>query len=90
MGYDWDNLSDELRSKFDDFGEYILNERLENEREKKQKFLKKQFKNGKKGGRPKKNNSSKTIENTKGKTQEKPKPFLGIFPSVHCLHNIFM
>lgn len=74
VGIEWDNFSDELKSKFTDLGGYILNERLENEREKKQKYLKKQSENGKKGGRPKKSKPLKNTENTNNKTQKKPKP----------------
>jgi hypothetical protein len=31
-GIEWDNFSDELKSKFTDFGEYVINEDLENKR----------------------------------------------------------
>jgi uncharacterized protein YdaU (DUF1376 family) len=74
VGYEWDNLSEELRSKFTDNGEYILNERLEKEREKREKFHEIQSKNGKKGGRPKKNNNE-TNEIADKKSQIKPNPF---------------
>lgn len=68
IGKGWDNLSEELKSKFVDKGEYIVNERLEKERKKKYSYLKKQSENGKRGGRPKK------IEKNKkpNKTQKKP------------------
>jgi len=72
VGLDWDNMSEELRSKFTDKGDFILNERLENEREKRQKFIQKQSENGKKGGRPRKRKTSKTIEIIEDKTQIKP------------------
>lgn len=73
VGLEWDNLSEELRSKFSDNGDYIINERLEKEREKKQKFIKNQSENGKKGGRPKKKSSPETSE-IEEKTQIKPNP----------------
>ena len=74
LGFEWVSLSDELKSKFIDFGEYVMNERLEKEREKKQNFRDKQAENGKKGGRPKKKESSESVENSGDKTQTKPKP----------------
>lgn len=74
LGCEWDNLSDELQSKFIDFGDYVLNKRLENEREKKKDFLKKQAENGKKGGRPTKNQQAETPEKSEEETQQKPKP----------------
>lgn len=75
VGFDWDNLSEELQSKFTDSGDYLVNERLEKEREKKSEFIKKQAENGKKGGRPKKKNNPESTEKPKEKTQTKPKPF---------------
>lgn len=81
LGFEWVSLSDELRSKFIDYGEYVMNERLEKEREKKLNFREKQAENGKKGGRPKKNEPSTSIENTENKTQNKPKPFKNINPN---------
>jgi len=68
VGYDWVNLSEELKSKFDDRGDYVINTRLEEERQRKQKFLKKQSINGKQGGRPKK---KKDLEKP-NKSQKKP------------------
>ena len=70
VGLDWDNFSDELKEKFTDLGPHIFNERLEKEREKKQKFIDKQAENGKKGGRPK---AAKPLK-SKDKTQTKPNP----------------
>lgn len=52
VGFEWEDLSEELRSKFKDHGLYVVNTRLEEEREKKKTFLKKQKNNGSKGGRP--------------------------------------
>lgn len=52
VGIDWNMFSDELKSKFKDEGEYLVNTRLEKERKKKERFLNKQSTNGKKGGRP--------------------------------------
>lgn len=75
VGYDWDKLSEELKEKFTDLGDYLVNERLEKEREKKEKFIEKQSENGKKGGRPKKKKTSESTEKPKEKTQTKPKPF---------------
>ncbi len=72
IGIEWDSISDELKSKFKDLGDYVLNERLENERSKKENFIKKQVENGKKGGRPKKKDSSLDTTNTNNKTQIKP------------------
>lgn len=51
-GMDWNSMSDELKSKFIDKGDYLINQRLEDERLKKESFKKKQSENGKKGGRP--------------------------------------
>ena len=59
VGCDWVNLSEEVKEKFTDKGEYVINERLEIEREKKSNFLKKQSDNGKKGGRPPKDTKLK-------------------------------
>ncbi len=64
VGYDWVNLSEEIKEKFTDKGEYVINERLEIEREKKSNFLKKQSENGKKGGRPSKSNKLKNPNDT--------------------------
>lgn len=75
VGLDWDKFSNELRLKFNDKGDYLINERLEKEREKKINFQEKQRENGKKGGRPPKNKNQETLENTGEKTQKKPKPF---------------
>lgn len=75
VGIEWDNFSEELKAKFTDLGTHIINERLEIEREKKQKFSEKQSKNGKKGGRPKKKSKSGEPVNSEEKTQHKPNPF---------------
>lgn len=72
IGKDWDNISDELKSKFKDDGEFLVNERLEKEREKKQNFIEKQSENGRKGGRPRKNESSESVINTGIKNELKP------------------
>ena len=34
MGLDWEKFSDELKEKFEDRGDYLVNTRLEQEREK--------------------------------------------------------
>ncbi len=62
LGFEWVSASEQLREKFQEKDDYIFNERLEKEREKRQKFIEKQRANGAKGGRPR-----------KGKTQKKPK-----------------
>jgi uncharacterized protein YdaU (DUF1376 family) len=51
-GKDWELFSDELKNKFVDMGDYLINTRLEEERLKHENFKKKQSENGKKGGRP--------------------------------------
>jgi uncharacterized protein YdaU (DUF1376 family) len=53
VGLSWENFSPDLREKFSEFEDYILNIRLEEEREKRKQFKDKQAVNGKKGGRPK-------------------------------------
>lgn len=68
VGLEWDSFSDELKSKFVDNGEYLVNARLEIERDKKIRFLEKQKENGKKGGRPSKKDKPKNPN----KTQKKP------------------
>lgn len=68
VGYEWIALSDELKSKFEDNGKYVINKRLEIERDKKIKYLEKQKLNGMLGGRPKK---SDTLKNP-NETQKKP------------------
>lgn len=55
VGLEWDMFSEELKSKFEEKGDYVINSRLEIEREKKLIFLDKQAINGKKGGRPRLN-----------------------------------
>jgi len=62
LGITWDNLDIDLKEKFKDCDEYIVNERLFEERKKRLIFKEKQSINGKKGGRPKNPN----------KTQKKP------------------
>ncbi len=73
VGLEWVSFSDELKSKFDDFGDYVLNKRLETEREKKQNFRQKQVENGKKGGRPPKKKPPETLSNKENSenTEEK-------------------
>ena len=68
VGYEWENFSDELKSKFVDMGETLINKRLEIERDKKIKFLEKQKRNGEKGGRPPKSLNP----NNPNKSQKKP------------------
>lgn len=79
VGFEWDSFSDELKAKFEDFGDYILNKRLEIEREKKTNFHKKQTENGKLGGRPRKNKTSEKSNNNEvfeeSRKPEKPNGF---------------
>ncbi|MDR2906552.1 MAG: YdaU family protein [Bacteroidales bacterium] len=71
LGFSFDSLSDELKSKFKiDENGMIFNARLEREIEIKSHFVDKQRENGKKGGRPKKGNNPNTNPN---ETQNKPK-----------------
>jgi len=70
VGYDWENLSDEVKNKFEDRGDYIVNIRLELERDKKIKFLEKQSINGKKGGRPRKTTNIKNPNESQKKPLE--------------------
>lgn len=70
VGLDWENFSEELKNKFIETEESLVNTRLEQERDKKIKFLKNQSINGKKGGRPNKSENPK-----------KPKPFLNQKPN---------
>lgn len=73
LGIEWVSISDELKSKFIDDGDFLINERLEIEREKQRKFKEKQAENGKKGGRPKKSDTAESLVNVEDKTQTKPK-----------------
>jgi len=78
VGLDWENFSEELKEKFEDKGEHVINRRLEQERDKKEAFIEKQRKNGSKGGRPKKNkpkenpneSQKKPLEDRRLKTEE--------------------
>lgn len=73
VGLSFDDFSEELKEKFIEVDGKLLNERLENEREKKFKFLEKQRENGKKGGRPKKKEESQNNPTlNSGLTQKKP------------------
>lgn len=74
VGSDWDKLSEELQSKFEDRGDCVVNIRLEKEREKQKSYLEKQRLNGKKGGRPsKKNDLEKPKANPKKPMKKKMK-----------------
>lgn len=74
LGYEWVSISDELKSKFIDDGEFLMNERLELERVKKIAFRDKQIKNGQKGGRPlkAKNNPDHNPNIKPNESQKKP------------------
>ena len=69
---EWDDLSEELKSKFDDKGDYLINPRLEAERAKRTAFKKKQSINGKKGGRPRKTTKTKNPKESQSISQKKP------------------
>lgn len=60
IGKNWEDLSEELQNKFVVNDDFIYNERLEMERDKKKKFSEKQSNNGKLGGRPPKAKPFKT------------------------------
>jgi len=72
VGFDWDNLSDDLKEKFTDEGDFIINDRLERERDKRASFKEKQAENGKKGGRPKKEKPEESQEKPNYKPKENP------------------
>ena len=72
VGLEWDNFSEELKEKFIDKGDYLINERLEQERDKKDSFIEKQRNNGKRGGRPSKNQSNKKPKQNPDESQKKP------------------
>lgn len=69
IGFTWETLDEELKEKFEDKGDFIVNKRLLEEREKRNNFKNKQSLNGKKGGRPRK--EIKPNKNPK-ETQKKP------------------
>lgn len=80
VGLEWVNFGFDLAQKFVDFGDFIYNERLEIEREKRRKFKEKQATNGSLGGRPKKESplpvrgsDNKKPKGNPNKTQTKPK-----------------
>lgn len=72
IGKDWDSLSEELKSKFEDKGEHLVNKRLEAERVKKLNFKKKQSINGSKGGRGNKKQSEAKPKIKPNQSQKKP------------------
>lgn len=72
IGKTWNELGEELKNKFVDQGETIINRRLEDEREKRAAFKKKQSENGKKGGRPKKPKPKLNPNNNQSISQKKP------------------
>lgn len=69
IGCKWDDLSKTFKEKFTDYGDFVVNERLEKERTKKADFINKQRINGKKGGRPPKDGKPKLNPND---NQKKP------------------
>lgn len=72
LGNDWVNENDILKSKFeiDDLG-LLFNSRVDEEIEKRAKFTLSRRENGKKGGRPKKENKPSAKPN--GKARHKPR-----------------
>lgn len=70
VGIEWESFSDELKGKFEDKGDFVLNKRLEIERVKKENFLNKQSLNGSKGGRPPK--PKLNPNETQQQSQKKP------------------
>jgi uncharacterized protein YdaU (DUF1376 family) len=74
VGCAWENLSPELKSKFDETELSIVNKRLEDERDKRARFKEKQSGNGKLGGRPPKPklNPNESQTDTQTQTQKKP------------------
>lgn len=72
VGYDWLSMPEDLKEKFEDCGEYIVNTRLLSEREKRDSYKEKQSLNGKKGGRPKKNVLKNHSFKKPIKSQKKP------------------
>lgn len=72
LGLSFDNLSEDLQSKFIVEDENtIYNVRLNSEIEKRKKFTEKQRENGKKGGRPRKDSPIEAIEKKLLKTSQK-------------------
>lgn len=69
IGQSWESLTNEVKNKFSDNGETLVNTRLEEERQKRAAFKKKQSENGKRGGRPSKNKKP-----NKSQTQSQKKP----------------
>ena len=72
VGLHWANFSEELKEKFEDQGDYLINLRLEKEREKQINNSKKNQENGKKGGRPKKTPPSEAQQNQEEKPNDNP------------------
>jgi uncharacterized protein YdaU (DUF1376 family) len=73
LGYDWEQHWDIVRFKFIELDDdFIINERLESERDKRAAFKEKQRINGLKGGRKPKNNPNNSQIETQTHTQKKP------------------
>lgn len=75
IGCQWEEVGEELKSKFIENGESLINKRLEEERQKRANFRKKQSENGKKGGRPKKNKPNTKPNNNQKKPLENENDF---------------
>jgi len=76
LGSGWESIWENISDKFQEVDGFILNPRLELEREKRAVFKAKQAENGKKGGRPPKKepkrNPNKTQTITQSKSQKNP------------------
>jgi uncharacterized protein YdaU (DUF1376 family) len=80
LGYGWESVWETISEKFIEKDDFLMNERLEKERDKRALFKEKQSENGRKGGRPTKeetqikakNNPNETQTITQTQTQKKP------------------
>ena len=78
VGFDWDNLPEMIKEKFDDNGDYFFNSRLMESFKQLKSYKEKQRLNGQKGGRPKtqtitKKRSSLKIEDRSMKNEDRKK-----------------
>ena len=71
LGKEWENVSDLVKEKFIDKGDYLINKRLFSVSEDRRKFVEKQSINGRKGGRPKTQDLSKESSSLKMKMKMK-------------------
>tara|TARA_R110002126_G_scaffold71504_2_gene179342 strand:+ start:3032 stop:3748 length:717 start_codon:yes stop_codon:yes gene_type:complete len=78
VGFEWDNLPEMIKEKFDDNGDYFFNSRLMESFKQLKSYKEKQRLNGQKGGRPKtqtitKKRSSLKIEDRSMKNEDRKK-----------------